>query len=85
MYGAQAWHAFSLHCQWHTTEHVVMIQYITDVTKRQFFAVLDVQLLLHIYFSVQMITICAVVNLKCAPEKATCAVVICAVVKYLLK
>ena len=37
------------------------------------------------YFSVQLITICAVVNLKCAPEKATCVVVICAVVKYLPK
>jgi len=32
----------------------------------------------RVYFSVQLITICAVVNLKCAPEKATCAVVICA-------
>ena len=30
----------------------------------------------RVYFSVQLITICAVVNLKCAPEKATCAVVI---------
>jgi len=39
----------------------------------------------RVYFSVQLITICAVVNLKCAPEKATCAVVICAVVKYLPK
>ena len=37
----------------------------------------------RVYFSVQLITICAVVNLKCAPEKASCAVVICAVVKYL--
>jgi len=39
----------------------------------------------RVYFSAQLITICAVVNLKCAPEKATCAVVICAVVKYLPK
>jgi len=39
----------------------------------------------RVYFSVQLITICAVVNLKCAPEKAPCAVVICAVVKYLPK
>ena len=30
----------------------------------------------RVYFSVQLMTICAVVNLKCAPEKATCAVVI---------
>jgi len=40
---------------------------------------------LRVYFSVQLITICAVLNLKCAPEKATCVVVICAVVKYLPK
>ena len=39
----------------------------------------------RVYFSVQLITICAVVNLKCAAEKATCAVVKCAVVKYLPK
>jgi hypothetical protein len=32
------------------------------------------------YFSVQLITICAVVNLKCAVEKANCAVINCAVV-----
>jgi len=37
----------------------------------------------RVYFSVQLITICAVVNLKCAPKKTTCAVVICAVVIYL--
>ena len=29
----------------------------------------------RVYFSVQLITICAVVNLERAPEKATCAVV----------
>ena len=39
----------------------------------------------RVYFSVQLITICAVVNLKRASEKATCAVVICAAVKYLPK
>jgi len=39
----------------------------------------------RVYFSVQLITICAVVNLKCAPEKTTCAVEICAVVNYLPK
>ena len=39
----------------------------------------------RVYFSVQLITICAVVNLERASEKAYCAVVICAVVKYLPK
>ena len=36
--------------------------------------VIQVHIIIRVYFSVQLITICAVVNLKCAPEKATCAV-----------